>query len=164
MIFTRRTVMASTLAGGIAIAATGALARAPEIYLDDGGLFGQGWSHAVGGHDVVAYHSLQSGAAPVMGSEDFRTEYKGASWIFSSQENLDAFVADPDRYRPRYGGYCAWAMARNKLAKGDPRVWHIRDGELFLNVSPRFKKEWLANVERDITRADKNWPDILDRN
>lgn len=162
MSFSRRDfVQAASFA---AVLAPGALlARAPEIYLDKGGFFGKGWAHAVNGYDVVEYRSLKAGAAPVKGSEEFRADYMGASWLFASQENLDAFNADPDRYRPRYGGYCAWAMAREKLAKGDPEVWHIRDGELYLNVSTRYKREWLENVERDIARADAVWPGILDK-
>ena len=152
-------------AGAVAaFAPFAAHARAPEIYMDDGGFLGRGWAHANNGFDVVAYHSLEANAEPVKGSEVFSEEFKGETWLFASQENLDAFRADPDRWRPKYGNYCAWAMARNKFAKGDPAVWHIHGGALYLNVSPRFKREWLANIERDIARADANWPGILDRN
>lgn len=158
----RRLFIAS---GAAAIAApTGAFARAPEIFMDDGGVFGKAWTHALGGYDTVAYHSLAPDAEPVPGDESYQAMYKGVSWIFSSQDNLDAFQSDPDRYRPQYGGYCAWAMARNKLAKGDPAVWLVRDGKLYLNVSARIKRQWLKNIERDIARADANWPGILDRN
>ncbi len=143
---------------------SGALAKAPEIYLDGGGVFSGAWTHALGGYDTVAYHTLSPDTAPVMGSEAYEAQYKGASWLFASQENLDAFRSDPDRYRPRYGGYCAWAMARDKLAKGDPDVWHIKDRKLYLNVSARYKRLWLKNVDRDIARGDANWPAILDRN
>lgn len=166
MKLSRRRASLTIVAGGV-LAPLGfspAHARAPEIYIDDGGLFGQGWKHAVGGYDAVAYHSLGEDDAPVPGSEDLQTEYKGVSWLFSSQENLDAFKAEPDRYRPHFGGYCAWAMARNKLAKGDPEVWHIHESVLYLNVSPRFKREWLANLERDLMRGNENWPGILERN
>lgn len=99
-----------------------------------------------------------------MGVEAFSATYLGHAWLFRSQGNLDAFNADPDRYRPQYGGYCAWAMARDKLAKGDPAVWHLRDSKLYLNVSTRYKREWLEKIDRDIARADANWPSILDRN
>ncbi len=153
------------VATGVAAVAlpTPTFAKAPEIYMDGGGVFAKAWTHAVGGYDTVAYHDLSSDDAPVIGSEDYATEYKGVVWLFASQENLDAFRNDPDRYRPQYGGYCAWAMARNKLAKGDPEVWHIAGGKLYLNVSPRYKREWLAEIDRDIARADANWPAILER-
>lgn len=154
------------LGAGVALVAamTAAEARAPEIYLDRGGVFSRAWEYAVGGYDVVAYFDLEEGAAPVAGDDDYVTEYLGAQWRFASQENLEKFKADPDRYRPAYGGYCAWAMARDKLAKGDPKVWYVYDGTLYLNVSPRYEREWLSDVDNEIARADGFWPGILDRN
>ena len=153
--------------GGLTIALVGAAparAKAPEIYMDKGGVFGSGWDYAVGGNDVVAYFDLAEGDAPVAGLDRYTTDYKGVSWRFVSQENLDKFLADPDRYRPQFGGYCAWAMARNKLARGAPDVWYVYGGKLYLNVSPRYKREWLAHIDRDISRGEANWPGILDRN
>lgn len=162
LIMNRRAVIAGVALTAIGV--TSAQAKAPEIYLDKGGVFRAGWSHAVGGYDVVAYFDLAEGAEPVAGQDEFTTEYKGVSWRFSSQENLETFVADPDRYRPQYGGYCAWAMARDKLARGAPDVWYVHDGKLYLNVSSRYQREWLEKIERDIARANTHWPDILDRN
>ena len=153
--------------GGITLAllgVTSARAKAPEIYMDKGGVFGSSWDYAVGGNDVVAYFDLADGDAPVAGLDRYTTEYKGVAWRFVSQENLDKFLADPDRYRPQFGGYCAWAMARNKLARGAPNVWYVYGGKLYLNVSPRYKREWLAKLDRDIARGEANWPSILDRN
>ncbi len=154
----------SVLVSGFAIAASPASARAPEIYLDEGGLFSAPWDYAVDGYDVVAYHSLTPDAEPVPGSDEFVAEYKGARWRFASAENLAAFEADPDRYRPQYGGYCAWAVAEGTLAKGDPRQWHVREDKLYLNVNARIKRRWLSDVEDYLARSEKNWPDILDKN
>ncbi len=140
-----------------------AQARAPEIYMDKGGVFSAAWDYAVGGYDVVAYFELAEGDAPVAGADAYVTDYKGAQWRFASAENLARFKANPDRYRPQYGGYCAWAMAQDKFAKGDPKVWYVYEGKLYLNVSQRYKREWLANIDRDIARANANWPKILDR-
>jgi YHS domain-containing protein len=137
-------------------------ARAPEIYLDKGGAFRAGWDYAVGGNDVVAYFDLNEGDAPVAGVDAYVADYKGVQWRFASAENLAKFKANPDQYSPQYGGYCSWAMAREKFAKGDPKVWYVYEGKLFLNVSQRYKREWLANIDRDIARANANWPKILD--
>ncbi len=145
--------------GGMA----GAQARGPEIYMDKGGVFSAAWDYAVGGYDVVAYFELAEGNAPVAGTDTYVANYKGVQWRFSSAENLAKFEANPDQYRPQYGGYCAWAMARHKFAKGDPKVWYVYEGKLFLNVSQRYKREWLANIDRDIARANANWPSLLDR-
>ena len=82
-------------------------------------------------------------------------------WFFANQQNLDTFKADPDAYTPQYGGYCAWAVAQGKLAKGDPRHWHIKDGRLYLNYSRSINETWLKDVPGYIQEADKNWPQIL---
>ncbi|GJL94716.1 MAG: hypothetical protein DHS20C05_11210 [Hyphococcus sp.] len=77
--------------------------------------------------------------------------------------NLNLFVADPARYSPQYGNYCAWAMARNKLAKGDPEVWYVYEGKLYLNITARYQRKWLAKIDEEIARADVNWPTISDK-
>ena len=145
------------------VSAASAQDRAPDIYMDKGGIFGTPWQYAVGGVDVVAYWSLEAGADPVPGSDEFATAYKGVNWRFSSQENLDAFIADPDRYRPQYGGYCAWAVAEGKLAKGDPRHWHVHEGKLYLNVSAGIKRRWLRDLDGYLSKSEANWPGVLAR-
>ena len=155
------------VAVGIIMAFVGvssAQARAPQTYLKEGGVFSKGWEYAVGGFDVVAYFGLEQGSDPVAGSDEFTTQYQGASWRFSSQENLDKFIVSPSRYSPEFGGYCAWAMARDKLAHGDPAVWHIHQGVLYLNVSRRYQKKWRSDLEHEIELGNANWPNILDRN
>ncbi len=153
--FLRRLV--ALAAAALCIAAAPALAAKPEIYLK------AGWKYAVGGADTVAYYALPAGAAPVQGSDQFTAEYKGATFRFSSAANRDAFKAEPGKYAPQYGGYCAWALARNKLAPGDPTAWYVTNGKLYLNVNKSIQKQWLANIDRDIANGDKNWPSVLGR-
>lgn len=152
------------LAGAALVVLTPAFARAPEIYMNQGGIFGAPWEYAVNGYDVVAYYSLAEGASAVEGSDKFVTEYLGEKWRFSNAENLAAFKDDPDRYRPQYGGYCAWAIANDRLAKGDPNVWYVYEGKLYLNVNKRIQRDWLSDIPDFIKRAEANWPEILDRN
>lgn len=146
---------AALLCAALFAFATPALAAKPEVYRS------ANWSYAINGADAVAYYSLAANAAPVQGSDQFTLEYKGAKWRFASAANRDAFAAEPARYAPQYGGYCAWALARNKLAPGDPAVWHVKGGKLYLNVNKSIQKQWLANVDRDIANGDKNWPGVL---
>lgn len=112
---------------------------------------------AVGGYDTVSFFS----GKPMEGKSDFQTTYKGAVWSFSTRANLDLFLANPDAFAPQYGGYCAWALAQGKLAKGSPKHWHVQDGRLFLNFNSRVQTDW--NRERDafIKSADEKWPNIL---
>ncbi|WP_250654768.1 YHS domain-containing (seleno)protein [Alkalimarinus coralli] len=113
---------------------------------------------AVSGYDVVAYFTEHS---PVKGNPELSTEYKGAEWHFSSQENLDAFKSNPEKYAPQYGGYCAWAVAYNKTAKGDPKQWAIHDGKLYLNYDANIKAKWTADRENLIKKADLYWPQLI---
>lgn len=162
MIITRRRASKIVIGSAAVLASGAALARAPEIYLSEGGIFGSPWTHAANGFDVVAFHGLAANDDPVPGDPAFSAAHKGANWLFANQENLDAFVAAPEKFAPQYGGYCAWAVARNKLAKGDPAAWHVHNDKLYLNVNKRIRSQFLANIERDISNADKNWPAVLD--
>lgn len=113
---------------------------------------------AVSGYDTVAYFTENQ---PVEGSASYATQYQGADWYFSNQENLDAFKANPGKYAPQYGGYCAWAVAKNKTAKGDPTQWAIHDGKLYLNYNADIRATWLKDKETLIMDADKHWPSVL---
>lgn len=113
---------------------------------------------AVGGYDTVAYHTV---GEPVRGSRDFTTEWNGAEFRFSSQDNLDLFLASPETYAPAYGGYCAWAMAEGYTAKGDPNVWRIVDDVLYLNFDRNVQARWEADIPGFIERANANYPAIL---
>lgn len=113
---------------------------------------------AVDGHDPVAYFTE---GKPVKGSKDFSTEYQGAEFRFASQANLDAFLADPEKYAPQYGGYCAWAAAQNKTAPGKAEYWAIVDDKLYLNFSKKVQDDWNEDRSGFITKADENWPDLL---
>lgn len=113
---------------------------------------------AVQGYDPVAYFKV---GAPVEGLEEFSTMYHGAEFRFSSAENLAAFEADPAKYAPQYGGYCAWAVAQGKTAKGDKDNWSIVDGKLYLNYNNGIQKKWEKDRDAFIQSADENWPEVL---
>ncbi len=113
---------------------------------------------ALSGYDCVAYFN-QSTATK--GDKALTEKYLGARWAFSSQQNLDEFKADPDAYIPQYGGYCAFSVAKNKLFKGDPKIWVVENGKLYVNFNKGLHRLWLARSEEMIDKADANWPDIL---
>ncbi len=112
---------------------------------------------AVGGHDVVSFYS----GKPLEGKKDISYTYLGADWRFSTQANLDLFKTNPDAFVPQYGGYCAWAAAHGKLAKGSPKYWHVRDGKLYLNFNKRIQDQWEKDIPGFIIKADADWPAIL---
>lgn len=114
---------------------------------------------AIRGYDPVAYFTEKQ---PVKGSKEFVFEYKGAKWMFSSQENLEAFKDNPEKYTPQYGGYCAYAVARGTTASIKPEYFTIDDGKLYLNYSKSVYKRWVKDKEGYIEKANGNWPKVLD--
>ncbi|BBB29827.1 YHS domain-containing (seleno)protein [Neptunomonas japonica] len=113
---------------------------------------------AVAGYDTVAYFTESK---PIKGNKRFVTEYKGAEWRFKNADNLAAFKATPEKYAPQYGGYCAWAVANNDTAKGDPLQWTVHNGKLYLNYDAKVQSKWLKDKQSFISSADKNWPNVI---
>ena len=137
-----------------AFALSPALAFAPAASAEPAIYTGRFSTTALQGYDPVAYFET---GEPAKGSKDFATEYKGATFRFTSAEHRDAFIADPAAYAPQYGGYCAWAMADGKYAKGDARYWKIVDGKLYLNYNSDIQDKWNVDIPGFISRADTEW-------
>jgi YHS domain-containing protein len=129
-----------------------ALAGKPEIFT--GLVKGKG----AAGYDVVAYFT---DGMPVEGKAEFSTQWKGATWQFASAEHLDKFKANPEMYAPQFGGYCAYGVAQGALVKGEPDLWKIVDGRLYLNYSSSVQSAWEKDIPGYIDTADKKWPTIL---
>lgn len=115
-------------------------------------------SKAISGYDTVAYFTE---GKPVKGSSKFSTEWRGAKWQFASAENLALFKADPEKYAPQYGGYCAWAVSQGTEAPGDPDNWAIDNGKLYLNYNANVQKRWNADRANFIKDADAKWPTLV---
>ena len=105
--------------------------------------------------------SLVTEGRPVEGSSDHSHEWMGATWLFSSAENKQLFIDDPEKYAPQYGGYCAYAVSKGTTASTDPTAWKIVDGKLYLNYSHDVQKKWATDIPGNIMKADENWPQIL---
>ena len=112
---------------------------------------------ALEGRDVVAYFSLESSGEAVVGIESYTYEWNGASWWFSNSENLETFQADPERFAPKYGGYCSMAMAKDKVVHANPDAWTIRDGTLYLFARKAGRKTWRDDPPQYIALADGHW-------
>lgn len=115
--------------------------------------------NAIDGTDPVAYFTE---GRPVEGSSSFTHDWNGATWRFVSAENRDLFAADPEKYAPQYGGYCAWAVSQGYTASTDPEAWKIVDGKLYLNYSKSVQATWEEDIPGNISAADSNWPKVLD--
>lgn len=113
---------------------------------------------ALSGYDPVAYFTEKK---PVKGNPQFTAEWKGAVWHFASAANRDLFKADPAKYAPQYGGYCAFGASEGYAVKTEPDAWSIVDGKLYLNYNTTVRTKWSENIPERIKAADKNWPEIL---
>jgi len=141
--------------GALALSATflSAPAFADEIttFVKDGA--------AIGGTDPVAYFTQ---GKPVAGSDEHTFVHDDVTWKFSSAENRDAFAADPAKYAPQYGGYCAFGLSKGFKVPVIPEAWKIVDGKLYLNNSIAVQDRFEANTEELIDHADLNWDVVKD--
>ncbi len=117
-------------------------------------LFG---GRALKGYDPVAYFEA---GRPQPGSKAFTHVWGGATWLFSSAAHRDAFAAEPEKYAPQFGGYCAWAVSQGYTADIDPAAWKIVDGKLYLNYSPKIQQQWEEDTAGNIAKGEKNWPGL----
>lgn len=115
---------------------------------------------AVHGFDVVAYFTA---GKPVQGDARFAVVHEDATYRFASKANLEAFLANPDKYEPAYGGYCAYGVSVGAKFDGDPRYWKVVDGKLYLNLDEGIQKAWLKDVPGAIKKAEANWPALADK-
>lgn len=115
---------------------------------------------ALKGYDTVTY--FQGDGVPQKGAKDFKTKWNGANWYFISEANLKAFESEPTKYAPQYGGYCAWAAAHGTLAKGDPKVYTLKDGKVYLNFDKSIDALWSPRKDELIPKADEQYPELVD--
>ncbi|MFK8080680.1 MAG: YHS domain-containing (seleno)protein [Granulosicoccus sp.] len=113
---------------------------------------------AIRGYDTVAYFTQ---GQPVEGKSEFATEWNGATWQFSSRENLDLFVGAPESYAPQYGGYCAYGAAQGYLVKIEPDQWRIENDKLYLNFDKSVMKKWVKDIPGFVAKADENIDALL---
>ena len=125
--------------------------QSPVFVTDDG---------ALRGYDVVAFFQEQK---PVLGSKTITHAWNGAVWHFVSEENKNTFAADPEKYAPQYGGYCAYGMSNGYKAPTQIDTWTIVDGKLYFNYNKQVQKDWNSKQAELIQKANQNWPTVKDR-
>lgn len=126
---------------------TSAAFAASPINTDANGL-------AIKGYDPVAYFTMDK---PVKGNDDFEYKWKGVQWRFSTENHKKLFIENPEKYAPRYGGYCAYGVAVNALFDIKPEAWSIVDGKLYLNKNLDVRDTWRKDIPGNIKKADMNW-------
>jgi YHS domain-containing protein len=154
----RRQLIASLSALATLAFAHSARAAQPLINTLKNSFFGGRTDTAINGYDTVAYFTE---GKPVKGQDSFVHSWKGATWKFASQANLDRFKADPEQYAPQYGGYCAYGVAKGNLVKVEPEQFTVLDGKLYLNFDADVQKLWLKDPQGFNKTADVKFPQLL---
>lgn len=126
-----------------------AKAQTSEIFAPD--------SIALRGYDVVAFYTEDKA---ITGSDKFIYNWKNVKWLFASAKHLALFKADPAKYEPQYGGYCAYGLARGYKAPTMADTWHIQDNKLYFNYNQKVKATWQKDQQRFIDSANRKWPEV----
>jgi YHS domain-containing protein len=112
---------------------------------------------AIKGYDPVSYFTQNKA---VQGSAEFSHRWLGAEWHFASAENRDLFKADPVKYAPQYGGYCADGVSFGTITTNiDPKAWRIIDGKLYLSYDPGTAESFEKNPTK-VVDSKKHWSEV----
>jgi len=111
---------------------------------------------AIGGFDPVAYFAV---ARAVRGREGIEHGWNGGGWRFVNDGNRRAFARDPEVYAPRFGGLDPVLLARGRRVPGNPRIWMIRDGRLYLFYSAATRQTFATAGDAVLQRAAAGEPD-----
>ncbi len=150
--------MLRILALAVSLALPSAALAGPQ-YVDKTGF-------AASGYDVVSYFALkqapvgQSQPAPLPGKASITATYNDATFAFATEANRDTFLADPARYAPQYDGHCAYGVSKGGKVPGNPTLWRIVDGKLYLNITKNVVGFWEEDIPGNISKAEGKWPGI----
>ncbi len=150
-----KTIAATVLAVAISVSAS----FAGDQYVDKTGF-------AASGYDVVSYFDLKQSAvgqpqsSPLAGKKSLTAEYNGATFAFASKANLDRFQANPAGFAPQYDGHCAYGVAKGGKVPGNPTLWRIVDGKLYLNINKNVVGFWEEDIPGNLKQSKANWKSL----
>lgn len=124
------------------------------------GLTAAGGPLAIHGYDAVSYFTDGS---PQRGVAAFSTQWNDAVYRFTSKKNMRTFLRNPEKYAPRFGGFCAYGVSVGKKFDGDPEVYRIVDDRLYFNLNPEIKATWEQDVSGNIKKAEGQWSSIKNK-
>lgn len=138
----------------IVVLATGAMAGTKNLVnVDKTGV-------ALQGYDPVAYFT---DGKPTKGNAQFQSTHDGATYYFASKEHKAAFDANPAKYEPQFGGYCAYGASKNKTAPIKPSAFQVVDGRLLLQYDEDVRDLFNKDTPGNLKKADQNWPGLVER-
>lgn len=147
-------MMKSFLPCVVALLASATLAEAKTLLnLDKSGV-------AIQGYDPVAFFT---DGKPVKGKPELSVRHGGALYYFASEQQRDSFKADPAKYEPAFGGFCAYAVSRGYTAKIDVNAFQIVNGRLLLQYSKGVRDDFNKDPKGNLAKADANWPALVEK-
>lgn len=141
----------SLLVAALWVAGVTSASAANEVFVTEAG--------AIRGFDPVAYHTDNK---PVAGKSEISFDWSGATWHFASTAHRDLFAKDPERYAPRFGGYCAYGTSNGYKVSTQPEAFAIENGKLYLNYNTAVQTTWNGDRPGYIRKADDNWTSLHD--
>lgn len=112
---------------------------------------------ALQGYDPVSYFEADN---PAMGLEKFSANHEGARYLFASAGNRDKFVANPGKFAPQFGGFCAYGVRVGRKFDIDPDVYRVVGDKLYFQLNWGTQVIWLTNMSENIEVAHTLWPMI----
>jgi len=109
------------------------------------------------GYDPVAFFTDNK---PVKGDQQYQYTYQDATYYFVSQEHHDLFEANPEKYKPQFGGWCAYAVSLGRIAPIDVSTFSIVNGRLVIQHNQRAVNGWNKDVQGNLALADRYWPKV----
>ena len=93
---------------------------------------------ALSGYDPITYFVNK----PVPGKKEYNYSYKGITYYFINDKSMSVFKSNPEKYEPAYGGWCAYALAKDKpvLMEADPETYKIINGKLHVFLQQFWSK------------------------
>jgi YHS domain-containing protein len=140
-----------SLAAMFSLAASAVAENKSLLNLDKAGL-------AIQGYDPVAFFADNK---PVKGKPEFPVWRAGAIYYFASKEHADLFKANPAKYEPSFGGYCAYGVSKGKLVEIDVDAFQIVDGRLLLQYSKGVRDTFNKDTKGNLAKAEANWPGLV---
>jgi hypothetical protein len=113
------------------------------------------------GYDPVSYFP-EGGGRPAKGLISISAEHDGVTYRFTTEEHKAAFLKNPTKYLPAFGGWCTWAVAElGKRVDIDPESYLVKNGRLLVfyrDPALDTRAMFLTNADALLKKAEANWP------
>ena len=114
---------------------------------------------AIDGYDPVAYFT---DAEAARGQPDVEASAGGTVWRFRNEANRAVFLAHPDIYGPRFGGYDPVDVARGRTVAGQAQLWLVSGERLYLFSREDNLNAFAANPDAVLKQAGGKWPALVE--